>query len=441
MRMTDPEAPREQIDPDLVRERQRAQLEVYRANSSALDVDVPVTMRQKIAHARALATSDLVPAGFRAGVKPGMAMSERQVEVAAASIVLAQSWGEHLGFTGMAWMQHLHVVEGRVGLREASARGMIFAAGCDLNDDVTYSAAGFPVAHTVTITRPGLPPKSATFTLAMALQAELISEIRTDADGTVVGVTALSEKRNPLPWQKYTGDMLRHRATGRLVNAYAMDITGGMDLASEREEPTPHTPPAGPPPAVAETVQRVTGERVGAEPNEYDPAGDLSLVEAETGQADPPPWWEHADARTRLGVRKRSKLQMACDRISAWVADHPEEALDAGLVTPPTEVVEAEIVDDPPADMMGTDAVPVAPFRDEQMAGPLPGVDDVDLPGPELEPEEGPTVAGLLASIDALAEAEGKTRNQFMRRWVALKRKNPEDADVYELGTFLDSLG
>jgi hypothetical protein len=452
--MTEPEPPRaEAVDPELVRERQRAQLEVYRANSTALDAVEATTMRQKMAFARALAVSDLVPAGFRAGVKPGMAMTERQIDVAAASIVLAQGWGEHLGFRGLAWMHHLHVIEGRVALREASARGMIFAAGCDLDDDVTYSDAGFPVAHTVTITRPGLKPKSASFTLVMALQAELISEIRTDTAGTVIGVTALSEKRNPLPWQKYTGDMLRHRATGRMVNAYAMDITGGMDLAPELAEPVVPAAPPGPRPSVAATMERVAGEQPAApaEGEEYDPTDDLALIEQATGQADPSPWWEHADAPARLGIKRRTKVQLAADRISAWVQEHPGEAegiSPPGLVRAdegdglsvwrwdpdPDGVVEAEIVDDPPADLMGTEPTPVTPFRDEPVAGPLAGVEDVDLPAWEPEPVAGPAAeparpseADLLAVLTALAEKDGKTLAQYLIREIALHRKNPED--------------
>jgi hypothetical protein len=461
--MTEPtEAPREPIDPELLRRRQEAQLEVYRANSTALDVAVPETMRQKMAHARALAQSDLVPAGFRAGVKPGFALTERQVDIAAASIVLAQSWGEHLGFRGMAWMQHLHVVENRVGLREASARGMILAKGCDIDDEVTYSATGFPVAHTVTLTRPGLKPKSATFTLAMALQAELISEIRTDAAGEVVGVVAVSDKGKPLSWQKYTGDMLRHRATGRMVNAYAMDITGGMDLAPEMEEPTPASPARvqARREAVAETVQRVTGEP--AEPEPYDPTADLTFIEQATGQADPPPWWEHADARERLGVKRRNHIQVAADRVKAWIEEHPDEAEHLMPHPADLEPVDAEIVDDPPADLMGTDAVgadevppaggwpplfedpPVAPFLNVEMAGgPLPGVDDVPLPGmeePEAEAEDQPsppTAADLLAVLDRLAEAAGKSLAQYLVRDIALLRKNPDQWSVEQLATVI----
>jgi hypothetical protein len=461
---TEPTRPAEPIDPELLRRRQEAQLadwtarkaaelEVYKADQQALDVPEPVTIRQRLAHARKLVESGLVPAGWT-GAKPGTVLTDRQLDKAAAGMVLAEQWGRHLGFQGMAALQHLQVVEGHVGVKPASARGMILAAGCELDDEVQRSAAGFPVAHTVTITRPGGRPKSCTFTLGDALQAGLISEIRTDAAGDVIGVTARSERNNPLPWESYTKAMLRHRATAEMVSSYAMDITGGMDLAPEMEEPAPVAPARvqARREAVAETVQRVTGEP--AEPEPYDPAADLALIEETTGQADPPPWWEHADARERLGVRKRSKLQMAADRVKAWIEGHPAEAEHLMPHPADLEPVDAEIVDDPPADLMGTDATPldepatVAPFRDAEMAGPLPGVDDVPLPGmgatdpfdphgdiaAEDQPSP-PTAADLLAVLGALAEAEGKTLAQYLRREIAGLRANPEAWTLDQLAT------
>jgi hypothetical protein len=488
--MTEPtEQPREAIDPELKRreqevrltdwaERKKAELEVYRADQQALDVPQPQTMRQRLAAAAALARSDLVPAGFRGGARPGEVLNERQERAAAASIVLAQEWGSHLGFHGLAALQHLQVVEGNLGLKPASARGKLFAAGCDLDDKTEYSEAGFPIAHTVTFTRPSSAPKQVRFTIQQALRAGLISEITYDTSrpDVIVGVRARSLKGNPLPWESYTEDMLRHRATARVVSLYAMDICGGMDLAPEFEEPTAARPAdlQARHEAVAETTQRVTGQRMDTEPEGYDPAADLTLIEQYTGRADPPPWWEHADARVRLGVKRRSTVQLAADRISAWVQKHLGEAADIsppGLVRAdegdaqvwrwdPGHVVDAVIEeDDPPANLLGTDATPVeplaegpAPFEPEPVAphreipGYVEGLDEAVLPEPEFEPvgtehaevldqgaSAGPTAADLLAALDRLAEAEGQTTGQYLRREIALRRKNPDQWSVEEL--------
>lgn len=516
----DPEStePQRPVDPELLRRRQEvqltewearqaadrrvrearqtAELEVYRADQQALDVPQPQTMRQRLAAAAALARSDLVPAGFRGGARPGEVLNERQERAAAASIVLAQEWGSHLGFHGLAALQHLQVVEGNLGLKPASARGKLFAAGCDLDDKTEYSEAGFPISHTVTFTRPGLTPKTVTWRIEEALRAGLISEILRDDNGSITGVRARSLKGNPLPWETYTKAMLRHRATAELVNAYAMDICGGMDLAPESEEPTAARPLdlQARQDVVAETTQHVTGQRTD-QPEEYDPAADLALIEQHTGRADPPPWWEHADARVRLGVRRRSAVQLAADRISAWVQEHPDEAADIsppGLVRAdegdaqvwrwdpdPTGVVDAVIEEDPPGDLPEQtaepgeslppmpdtayppdakplppiepladepapfEAEPVTPYR--EMPGYVEGLAEAMLPEPEFEPvgtehvgapegiPQGPTAADLLAALEQVATAEGKSLAQYLRREIALKRKNPDQWTETEL--------
>ena len=513
-----PARPAEPIDPELVRQKQAAQLadwtarraaelEVYKADQQALDVVEPQTMRQRIAYARELVESGLVPAGWT-GAKPGAVLTDRQVEKAARGIVLATEWGKHLGFEGLSALQNLQVVEGNVGVKPKAARGMIIGRGHDIADETAYNRNGFPVAHTVTITRKGREPKSFTFRIEDAAQAGLVTTIVRDADGEITGVVARSEKGNPLNWEKYPGRMLIWRATSAAVDLYASDIIGGMGLAPDLPEAEPASPVHAQArrEAVAETVQQVTGERLDATPEPYDPAADLTLIEEATGQADPPPWWEQADARERLGVRKRSKLQMAGDRVSAWVLANPDESEAIGLkpdglhrrfgadgagqwvLDAPEEVVDAEIEDgpitgppgsfaEPGAERVGEgpeippvdlapddldrsaweadpvhqfDPAPVAPFRDEQIVGPLDGVEDMDLPADDddppwdddadIQPDPAPTVADLLARIDELAATKGQSRNQFMRRWIATKRQDPAAMSAYDLGAFLDSV-
>ncbi len=473
--MTEPETP--QAEPDdldrrhkemrleLWEARQRAELEVYTADQHALDVEQPTTARQRLAYARELARSGLVPAGFRGGAKPQDVLNERQERVAAASIVLAQEWGTQLGFSGLAALQHLQVVEGNLGVKPKSARGMIQAAGHDLTDECAYSPAGFPVAWTVTIRRltNGTlgPPKSVTFRLEQALRGKLISKILRDEAGNIVGVEARSERGNPLPWELYTEDMLQNRATGRLANLYASDVTGGMDITADWPEPPARPGGAEPTTVVAERLASVEPEP-DPDGDDYDPGPDLDLIAQATGKS-PPPWWEHADAPARLGVKRRSKVQLAADRLSEWVQRAPEEDtaewMPPGLrredgqwclyVTPAEDVVDAEIEEDPPV---------AAPYRTLPARG-VPGLTDVPLPEPTLdealaaehaagwaadmdepEPERPvPTRDDLLAVVAVLAEKAGKSVGQYTTRGAVLYRKVAQDWTVEELAEFIAS--
>ncbi len=486
------EQPTPELEPELAREKYRAELAIWqrkqelqidRMAADATALDVPpgqaLTIRQRMAQARQLAVSGLVPAGWQKWAK-GTHPTDAQVEATAAGIVLGQEWGAHLGFEGLAALQHLQVIEGNIGLKPASARGMALARGFTVEDEVERSAFGFHVKHTARLSR-GTVTYEADFSIGDALQARLISEILYDEAGEPRAVVARSDKGKPLPWELYTADMLLARATGRLFRRYGSDIIGGMEVLAE--EIVAHSPPIVQE-AVRRTLERVRAEREPApepdatrtaakpEPEPYDPAADLEflggMLKIPAGQSVP--WWEHAGAN----VRKRTKVQMAADRVDRWVQDNPAEAVAAGLVTPPEDVVTAEIVEDgeaqdflanPPADPLP----PFHPTEEREWPPPLaeprdgpsraPGLIDVPLPDWPLadavaeagavsrsryEEAHGPipprlTVAELLAEIDDMAEQAGKPRNAFMLRWVAAHRKNPEDATPDELLDFIRS--
>lgn len=488
--MSEQQAEPEYVDAELVHERKAAELavwkssqeiklEAFRADQQALDADPngPRTMRQRLAWAARLAQSGLVPAGFRAGAKKDAILGEAQLQQAAASIVLAQEWGRHLGLDEFAALQHLQVVEGNIGLKPASARGRMLAMGCELDDETVYNSAGFPVAHRITFRRPEWKAaKVVEFRLERALRAGLVDSLERDDAGEIIGVKARSNFGKPLPWENYTEDMLRHRATARVISMYASDLCGGMNLAGadddlggdERPERAPVRASAERTDAPEPAAQRVVPE--------YDPAEDVSLLYRKLGNER---WWEHAGAT----VRRRSAVQVAADRVAAWVAAHPEEAFMRNLSAPvdepaaePTTVLQHGVdavvqareavrrmneqldaerssvllnpepgVEHPAADSEPVDAEawyepdPDVPVTPAEMTDAEREAEYVRLTNEELArvaEREAAGVPELLARIDALAGGADR-RLSFMSRWVISHRKDPAEATAEELAAFL----
>lgn len=352
----DPQAP--PIDPELVRARQQTQLEVWQENQHAsveirraqaeaeLHAAVESGLYQRLAWARAVAQSDLVPAGFRAKRKPTGEFYDGEVEKAAASIVLAQEWGDAIGLGGMKALMHLQVIEGNIGVKPASARGLMESKGVIIEDEWTYSDYGEPVGCVTTALRPGREkPNTAEYTIGDAERDRLCTTERDDT-GQVKAVRARggANKDKVLPWEKRTKDMLMWRATSRLVRAHYQDMVGGMEFTSDMEPETEEAPP--PPPlsdAAAGMLQRVASQRADRESGDgYDPTADLALFTADD------PWWNHAGAQ----VTRRSKKQMAADRLAT-----AERAGDDRIPQPPTGEPEMEI--DPETGLPATMVQPV----------------------------------------------------------------------------------
>jgi hypothetical protein len=125
-------------------------------------------------------------------------------------------------------------------------------------------------------------------------------------------------------------------------------------------------------------------------------------------------------------------------------------------VTPESEALDAEVVDeedmagpglmeaddDPPAHLMGTDAVP-DPYDDPDAAQWRP-IQDVTIPD-EIKPEPDPAPAAtppasrddLLAVVEVLASRAGKTAAQYTARAVLGLRRNVEDWTAEELADFI----
>lgn len=444
---TDPQASK--IDPELVAEKQRFQLEVWqerqrsevairKAQADAeLAAAVESGLYQRLAWARAVAQSDLVPAGFRARRNPAGEFYPGEVEKAAASIVLAQEWGEAIGLGGMKALMHLQVIEGNIGVKPASARGLMEARGVIIEDEWTYSAHGEPISCTTTALRPGREkPNEATYTIEDAVRDRLCTVERDEA-GEVTGVRARggSNKDKVLPWEKRTKDMLMWRATSRLVRAHYQDMVGGMDFTTDLEPETEEAP--APPPlsdAASAAIQKVASQRADRNGGGYDPTNDLALF------SDDDPWWGHAGAQ----VTRRSKKQMAADRLKA--------ALDAGderVPTPPSGAPDAEERRDDDLSTMHRpvdfDAEPepepieMSPggFITEVVHDPEPETLDLE-PGAAVVEEDGvlwpepdpdwtpagpqapPTREELLAQLDQVIEAIDRPREEILARFYIL---------------------
>ena len=452
----DPQAP--QVDPELVRarqqtqlevwqERQRSQVEIQRAQADAeLAAAVKSGLYERLAWARAVAQSDLVPAGFRAKRKPTGEFYDGEVEKAAASIVLAQEWGDAIGLGGMKALMHLQVIEGNIGVKPASARGLMESKGVEIEDTWSYSVHGEPIRCVTTALRPGREkPNEAEYTIEDAVRDRLCTVERDDA-GEVTAVRARGgqNKDKVLPWEKRTKDMLMWRATSRLVRAHYQDMVGGMDFTSDMEPETEEAP--APPPlsdAASAAIQRVASQRADRNGDGYDPAADLALFN------DADPWWNYSGAQ----VTRRSKKQMAADRLTEArgagderVPKPPirepdivftDESSDANLEpeidpesgVPATmlrqvdfdaepETIDGQLVEEPPAE--------------PKWDGPDPGEDETLFPDPPADwtpsgPPAPETREQLLARLDDTITAIDRPREEILARFYVLRGGKHED--------------
>lgn len=430
------------------------------------DVEVPATLRERLAYARALSASGILPRDYAS--KP-------------ANVLVAGEMGRELGLSTVQSVLMLNVVEGRPTLGASGVRAVVLRAGHRIKvTDRAYSAngSGVPVLVTVTGTRwndnGDEETDSRTYTLDMAARAGLCRVIKDDA-GLPTDVRARSRQDNPLPWELHTERMLEARATTWLGDTMFADVT--MGLAVEREPEgtaiitTAEQVPTKPTARAEAVLQQVKPTRRTDLPDEYDPAADVALFP----DGD---WWTAAGAQ----VSRRNAAQLAADRIAKWCADHPD---DDTVPRPPTEPdPEVTTVCDYPAcvrdqhragdhmDENGDVLVP-EPERAEPPVDPVPSdpepeVVDLGRMGPADDPvpddvpgDDGPvvedpptddapdlggdagmaaTAAELLAEIDAAADEYGKSRQGLMVRWIASHRKNPEDASAEELEPFVVQL-
>lgn len=430
-RITPPRAPEPETPAAIVEA--RAEVEHYRLNAAekAYDVAVPDTLRERMAYARALSQSGLIPRAFRSQ-RPG----EDGVRETTANVLLATELGRELGLSPLQALTSVNVVEGRPGLGAEAQLARILDAGHDAWIDEASDGTQATV-HGVRY-HDGEPGRqqSFTYTLEDAQRAGLCRIV----DGRA---HARSKSGNPLPWETATPDMLVWRATTRMGKRMFPDVVRGLAVSDGGEGE--HYAPAR-----VTTAEQAPPRRVDAL-NHQDPSKDT--VEADLALFPDGRWWEHAGAQ----VRRRTKLQLAADRLmdARMSGDGRVLMPDAG-----PEPVDAEVVDDTgqPADVVldgplpdddPYDTQPVAdlPAGEAQQADPWDGpaipqavadavVEQVDnrLGQPLLQER-----ADLWAQVEALAESKGKTVHQLMARHVLAVRKNPEDMDADELAVFLDA--
>lgn len=411
---------RQEMQLELWQARQLAQLEREKADLAALDVnpDGPMTPRQRLAHARMLAQSGIVPAGFRGGAKPGAEPSEHQLNRAAADIVLAGEIGAQLGFPPAIALLHLQVVEGNVQLKPSSARGLLLQAGCTFQDEEAENRYGVPVAHVILFRRPEwTEPARVKFTISRAERAGLV-ELERDENGEVTRVRARSKDGRPLPWELYTADMLRHRCTSRVIDMYARDLTAGLNLdadvygdmergeivqareAAVRREWQQDAPAGlhrGTNPTTAASRARDTQAA-------YDPTDDLDLIEKATGSRA---YRKHANSR----ARRRTKVQMAADRLVEYYGDTSEPAPPAPDVAEPVdaEIVEPEgAIEDPGPPLAG---MPSDAYIASYGVTHGPGIDEPPLDQSARAPLADTMAAELAAAWSAVYDLFGVATN------------------------------
>lgn len=430
------------------------------------DTVVPETLRERIAYARAMAQAGILPRDYQA--KP-------------ANVLVAGEMGRELGLSTVQAVLMLNVVEGRPQLGANGVRAVVLRAGHRMSAAaITYSKHGVPLEATVTGQRyrdgePEGDPTTLVWNIARAHRAGLCT-VRRDDDGEVTEVRARSQGGKVLPWEAYTEDMLDARATTKLGRTLFADVTMGLSYEADELAATPApvattaeqiAPPLSP--RAQEVLDAIRPARRTSLTDDYDPAADV----AEAGEQ----WWTHAGAQ----VSRRSKVQLAADRLARWVADNPDQDVvplpelasdqeqaqvveGAPVSDPDAEVVDAVVVEDVPEpevpapaepDTMDpsdpgdpwaapadepTDAVP-----DERQGHDALPVETVPDDGPDLSPDtdlaaEPATAAEVLAMIDAAAERLGKSRAGLMVRWISTHRVNPEDATAEQLQAFYDQL-
>lgn len=448
----EPTAPPQPEVPQAVQEA-RAEVELYRLHQAekAYDVDMPSTLRERMAYARSLASSALIPKAFRSGRGGDDGFRETT-----ANVLLAVELGNTLGLSPLQALCQVNVVEGKPGLGAEGQLAQVLKAGHDMYVDEERSDR---TKATVVAQRTGSDRvHTITYTLDDAVAAGLVRIV----DGKPY---ARSQSGKALPWETSTPDMLVWRAVTRACKRVFPDVTGGLAVV-EDEPGTQYAPTGG---ATTTAAQEVPAR---ARPSTVvgSVEADLALFDDSTGA-----WWTHAGAE----VRRRNKLQLAADRLNdAMVAGDERVPTPTYAYVQGAEVVDAEVVEDPtvtPAeagpladDDLGTTPAVVVDVAAEadalaealasEPAQTVPAeaqeVPRTDPAADPWQPDEAqqPTAqapadpppatldrAQLWDAITAMAEERGKTVVQLLARHVLATRVNPEDMTAEQLQAFLSA--
>ncbi len=156
---------------------------------------------------------------------PGIIPAHFRTAGQVVAVVLA---GRELGIPPMASLRTVNIVQGRVVLDAALQLGLMIARGvkhCWQKDGTDGEAV-------LVLERPGVPPHTSRYTLAMATQARLTG------------------KDN---WQKHPDAMLRARAVSAAGRAYMPDVLAGVYVPGELDDDAPAA--VAPAPRTLEVVQ------------------------------------------------------------------------------------------------------------------------------------------------------------------------------------------
>jgi len=176
-----------------------------------------MTFPQKVAYARELAASDLLPKQFRGDY---------------ASVLWAMEYGEALGLRGVVVISAVHIIEGKPAPSAAMAAGLIRSKGHRLRVYVTPPTDqhkwGTAVAELVRKDDPDF-----TFRAEWSVEDAVRAEICQIKNGEIWHRTQNGKTGN---WQKFYRQMMKARALGEVCRDGATDVLLGLHYLAEELE-------------------------------------------------------------------------------------------------------------------------------------------------------------------------------------------------------------
>jgi hypothetical protein len=179
----------------------------------------PMTFPQKLAYAKELADSGLLPGQFKK--QP-------------ASVLWAVEYGEALGLRAVVAMSAIHVIEGKPAPSAAMAAGLIRARGHRLRvyntprtDEHKWGTA---VAELFRADDPEFP-----FRAEWSVEDAILADICRLEKGVLLQFTQKNGWQ-PGNWQKYPRQMMKARALGEVCRDGATDVLLGLHYLAEEYE-------------------------------------------------------------------------------------------------------------------------------------------------------------------------------------------------------------
>lgn len=271
----------------------------------------PSPMATKLAYARELAESGLLPAAYRKNP---------------ANVLWAMEYGEMLGLAPMATMIGVHVIDGKPTASAGLISGLVRQAGHKLR------VWGDGNSATCEIIRSDEPKHvfSVTWTLK-----------KTGANPSAEQAKLLSKA----VWQQYPASMLKSRAVTQCARDACDEVLFGLHYTPEElgadvdEDGTPEPPEpsadrsAGTPPDDPWYVRPAPEDTPSGKPEDTPPWADQALEQAATLKS------EHAGRKLRLEARTRynngeitgEEGQQIVDVIEARVADLRKQAFETAM--------------------------------------------------------------------------------------------------------------